>query len=413
MPSFCLGAYLSLKLDNSKASAKTKRIGIIFTSTFLARSNIFYWDFMRILHFYKTYYPDTVGGVEQVINQLARASVKLGIDTQVLSLSAERKPATIEMEGHVAHCSKMDFQIASTGFSTSVFSRFSQLIKDVDLIHYHYPWPFMDVVHFASRVKIPTIVTYHSDIIRQKTLLKLYQPLKNRFLNSVDRIVATSPNYMETSPVLDRYRDKTSVIPIGLDNSTYAKTSPEVLSKWQEKFGTRFFLFVGMLRYYKGLHILLDAMKDTTYPVVIVGAGPLEEELKAQATRLGLQHIYFTGMLQNEDKAALLELCYAVLFPSHLRSEAFGISLLEGAMYGKPMISSEIGTGTSFINIDKETGLVVKPSDAHAFREAMQFLWDSPQVAEKMGRCAKERYMALFTADQMAASYAELYKNLL
>lgn len=368
---------------------------------------------MRILHFYKTYYPDTVGGVEQVINQLARASVNLGIHTQVLSLSAERVPATIEMEGHLAHRSKMDFQVASTGFSVSVFSRFAQLIKDVDVIHYHYPWPFMDLVHFASRVKKPTVVTYHSDIIRQKTLLKFYGPLKNRFLSSVDRIVATSPNYMETSHVLDRYRDKTSVIPIGLDNSTYSKASPQLLAKWREKFGKRFFLFVGMLRYYKGLHILLDAMKDTTYPVVIVGSGPLETELKAHAARLGLKNIYFTGMLQNDDKAALLELCYAVLFPSHLRSEAFGISLLEGAMYGKPMISSEIGTGTSYINIDQETGLVVKPSDPYAFKQAMQFLWENPQVAEKMGEQAKKRYLTLFTADQMAASYATLYKKLL
>jgi rhamnosyl/mannosyltransferase len=307
----------------------------------------------------------------------------------------------------------MDFQIASTGFSLSVFSRFAQLTKEIDIIHYHYPWPFMDLVHFATRVKIPTVVTYHSDIIRQKTLLKLYRPLKNRFLASVDGIVATSPNYMETSPVLERYRDKTSVIPIGLDNSTYPKTSPKLLAKWQEKFGKRFFLFVGMLRYYKGLHILLDALKDTMYPVVIVGSGPLETELKAHAARLGLQNIHFTGMLQNEDKAVLLELCYAVVFPSHLRSEAFGISLLEGAMYGKPMISSEIGTGTSFINIDQETGLVVKPGDSHAFKKAMQFLWENPFAAEKMGIEAKKRYLRLFTAEQMASSYAELYRKLL
>lgn len=368
---------------------------------------------MRILHFYKTYYPDSVGGVEQVINQLARASVNLGVHTEVLSLSSDQYPRSIEIDGHLAHRSKMSFQIASTGFSLSVFSRFSQLIKEVDVIHYHYPWPFMDLVHFAARVKIPTVVTYHSDIIRQKTLLKFYRPLKNRFLTSVDRIVATSPNYLETSHVLERYRDKTTVIPIGLDNSTYPKTSPQLLAKWQERFGKRFFLFVGMLRYYKGLHILLDALKDTGYPVVIVGSGPLETELKEHAARLGLQNIYFTGMLQNEDKAALLELCYAVVFPSHLRSEAFGISLLEGAMYGKPMISSEIGTGTSFINIDQETGLVVKPSDPQAFREALQFLWDNPLAAEKMGMQAKKRYLALFTADQMAAGYVGLYKDLL
>ena len=402
-----------------KADAKNTRIGIIFDD-YLNRfkrseSDLLLnkWNVMRILHFYKTYYPDSVGGTEKVINQLARAVVKLGIHTDVLSLSSGRVEPTIEIDGHRVHRVPRTFQIASTGFSLSAFSRFVQLTKEVDLIHYHYPWPFMDLVHFAARVKIPTVVTYHSDIIRQKTLLKFYNPLKNRFLSSVDRIVATSPNYLETSPVLARYRDKTVVIPIGLDKATYPVVTPQLLAKWRERIGKRFFLFVGMLRYYKGLHILLDALKDTDYPVVIVGSGPIETELKAHAARMGLQNVYFTGMLPDEDKVALLELCYAVVFPSHLRSEAFGISLLEGAMYGKPMISSEIGTGTSFINIDQETGLVVKSSDPIALRDAMRFLWENPLVAEQMGLEAGRRYLELFTANQMAASYAELYKSLL
>ena len=368
---------------------------------------------MRILHFYKTYYPDSIGGTEQVINQLARSIMPLGFQIDVLSLSPKPAAPTLEIDGHLVHRVKTDFQIASPGFSMAAFKRFAQLAKQVDLIHYHYPWPFMDVVHFASRVKKPTVVTYHSDIIRQKTLLKFYRPLKHRFLSSVDRIVATSPNYFETSHVLSHYRDKTVVIPIGLERNTYPKASPALLDKWRDRIGKRFFLFVGMLRYYKGLHILLDALKDTDYPVVIVGAGPIETELKAHAVRIGLQNIYFTGALSEEDKAALLELCYAVVFPSHLRSEAFGISLLEGSMYGKPMISSEIGTGTSFINIDQKTGLVVKPSDPAAFRNAMTHLWENPKVAEAMGHEAAKRYQELFTANQMAASYAELYKSLI
>jgi hypothetical protein len=101
-----------------------------------------------------------------------------------------------------------------------------------------------------------------------------------------------------------------------------------------------------------------------------------------------------------------------VAFPSHLRSEAFGISLLEGAMYGKPMISSEIGTGTTYINIDGETGLVVPPSDPQAFGEAMRTLWDNPELAQAMGKRAEARYWELFTAEQMARSYTALYHEL-
>ena len=320
---------------------------------------------------------------------------------------------SIEFNGYWTHRAHLDFQLASTGFSLSVIRQFSRLAKKADVIHYHFPWPFMDVVHFVTGVKKPTIVTYHSDIIRQKELLFIYRPLMNRFLGSVDRIVATSPNYRATSQVMVRYSDKTSVIPIGLDKATYPKPSQDRMKYWSERLGGKFFLFIGVIRYYKGLHILLSASKGTDYPIVIVGAGPIEQQLKIEVTRLGLERVHFLGFLPDEDKVALLTLCYSVVFPSHLRSEAFGISLLEGAMYGKPLISSEIGTGTTFINIANETGLVVPPSDPIALREAMQYLWQHPEQAAIMGKKAQERYWRLFTAERMVNSYVDLYKELM
>lgn len=367
---------------------------------------------MRVLHFYKTSFPDTVGGVEQVIYQLARGASKLGVKTDVLSLAPGRVARTIEMEGYLAHRARLDLQIASTGFSVSALWRFAQLARAADVIHYHFPWPFMDMVHFATRVGKPTLVTYHSDIIRQKRLLKLYRPLKRKFLASMDRIVATSPNYLATSDVLERFSDKVTVIPYGLDKATYPAPTPERLQFWRERLGPDFFLFVGVLRYYKGLSILLDAAQGTHFPIVIVGAGPIERELKEQAARLGLHNIHFLGHLPDADKSALLTLCHGVVFPSHLRSEAFGISLLEGAMYGKPMISSEIGTGTTFINIGGETGLVIPPSDPAALRQAMCQLWDHPEQAAEMGKRAEARYWSHFTAEQMVKSYVELYRQL-
>ena len=185
---------------------------------------------MRVLHFYKTSFPDTMGGVEQVINQIARGANKLGVKTDVLSLTPKRVPRTIEIDGYLAHRARQNVQIASTGFSMSAFLRFAQLAKKADVIHYHFPWPFMDLVHFATMVKKPTVVTYHSDIIRQKHLLKIYRPLKWKFLGSVSRIVATSPNYLMTSDVLAKFSHKVSVIPIGLDKTTYPEPSSEKLA---------------------------------------------------------------------------------------------------------------------------------------------------------------------------------------
>jgi len=366
----------------------------------------------RVLHFYKTSFPDTGGGIEQVINQIARGCVKLGIQVDVLSLTANKDIRTIEIDGYLAHRASLDFQIASTGFSISAFWRFYQLAKQADIIHYHYPWPFMDVVHFAMRVCKPTVVTYHSDIIRQVHLNKLYRPLKRQFLKSMTRIVATSPNYVATSTILAKFKDNVNVIPIGLDKATYPVVETERIAFWKEKVGPKFFLFVGLIRYYKGLHILLEAAQGTDYPIVIVGAGPIESELKAQVAQLGLSNIHFLGYQSDEDKVALLTLSYAVVFPSHLRSEAFGVSLLEGAMYGKPMISSEIGTGTTYINIADETGLVVPPSDPLALRQAMTYLWEHPKQAADMGRRAELRYKKYFTADRMVKSYVDLYREL-
>ncbi|PQO89390.1 glycosyl transferase family 1 [Massilia phosphatilytica] len=367
---------------------------------------------MRVLHFYKTYFPDSVGGVEQVIRQMCVGTGRLGITNQVLSLSRDRRLEPFDYEGHTVHRVPLNFEVASNAVSVQAIGKLARMAAEADVVHYHFPWPFMDMAHFLARIDKPTVVTYHSDIVRQKALLKLYQPLKHRFLESVDTIVATSPNYLASSAVLDRYRDKTRVITFGLDKSSYPEPDQARMDHWRARVGPKFFLFVGVLRYYKGLHILLDAVAGTDYPVVIVGAGPIEAELKAHAKRLGLKRVQFVGAVDDLDKAALLKLCYAVPFPSHLRSEAFGISLLEGAMYGKPMISSEIGTGTTYINVHGETGLVVPPSDHVALRAAMQQLWNDPRMAQEMGQRAEARYWQLFTSAQMADNYARLYQEL-
>lgn len=368
---------------------------------------------MKVLHFYKTYYPLSYGGVEQVIYQLASGSDGYGVESTVLTLSPNKVSRVTQVNGHSVHRCHSNFQIASTDFSLSAFFRFNELAKTADIIHYHFPWPFMDLVHLASKVKKPSVVTYHSDIVKQKNLLKLYRPIKNKFLESVDTIVATSPNYRATSVPLQRFQDKVEVIPIGIDRGLYPQQNDSRRQYWINILGNKFFLFIGVLRYYKGLHILLDALVLSDLPTVIIGAGPVEYELKVKAESLGLKNITFLGQVSEEDKVAILGLSYAVLFPSHLRSEAFGISLLEGAMFSRPMISSEIGTGTSYINIDQETGIVVPPSSPQDLNIAMTYLWNNPEVAAKMGINAVGRYEKLFTAKKMCQAYAALYRRLI
>ncbi|MGK4329250.1 glycosyltransferase family 4 protein [Lonsdalea quercina] len=366
---------------------------------------------LKVLHFYKTYYPDTFGGVEQVIFQLSETVSGRDISVTTLTLTPRGNIDAGVVGSHSSYYSKTSFEVASTPFSFNAIRKFRKLAEQADIIHYHFPYPFMDILHFISGVRKPSIVSYHSDIVKQKFALKIYSPLMNKFLSSVDYIVASSPNYLASSSTLQKFSSKVKVIPYGLDRNLYQSVGAERLDYWRKRLGERFFLFVGAFRYYKGLDVLLNAMEGVDYPLAIVGIGSLESELRKQAEDLGLKNTHFLGLLSEEDKIALLQLCCGVVFPSHLRSEAFGITLLEGAMYAKPLISCEIGTGTTYINIDGETGIVVPPEDPGALRLAMTTLWENPLLAKDYGEKALARFNRLFTSEKMAQSYIELYQE--
>lgn len=372
---------------------------------------------MRVLHVFKTYYPDSYGGVEQVIRQIATSSAAHGVECRVFALSRHtREVRTLWADGVAVVQVPCTIELASTPFSFRALGPFHQAVAWADIVHYHFPWPFGDVLHMLARPKKPTLLTYHSDIVKQRVLLQFYKPLQHHFLSSVQAIVATSPNYVATSSTLQKYKDKVTVIPIGLRESGYPRAEQARIDMWRQRVGEGFFLFVGVLRYYKGLHVLIDSLsvsRPDTLPVqvVIVGSGPEEEALRRQAAGLGLNNVHFLGALPDEDKIALLRLSLAVVFPSHLRSEAYGITLVEGAMCGKPLISAEIGTGSSFVNVHGETGLVVPPRDPHALRSAMNRLAASPEEAARLGRGARQRFEAIFTAERMTASYVDLYRR--
>ncbi|QXZ80898.1 glycosyltransferase [Rhizobium sp. L51/94] len=367
---------------------------------------------MRVLHFFKTYYPDSFGGVERTIHAIAKGSLAHGIHSNVLSLSREPFANTLEFDGHMAYKAKLDFEFASTGFSLEAISKFKELTAEADIVHYHFPWPFMDLVHMLHPPGKPSIVTYHSDIVKQKFLLRLYKPLMHRFLGSIDCIVATSPNYANSSEVLRRYSDKTEVIPIGLDESDYPRASEEIKASWKARFPEPFFLFVGVLRYYKGLHTLIEAAENVHAGILIAGEGPMGEELKQQTKRAGLSNVHFLGPVGDVDKAALLELCTAFVFPSHLRSEAYGLSLVEAAMFGKPMITCELGTGTSFVNKDGKTGTVVPPRDAVALANAMKMYLQNSDVLSSHAHGAMTRFRTELGSKNMVKRYCEAYKKI-
>lgn len=368
---------------------------------------------LKVLQFFRTYLPVTHGGIEEAIRQICLATAKHGVEQRVLTLAPVDQVQTLELpEARVIQV-PLQWEPSSCSMGLATFGAYREQAEWADVINIHYPWPFADMVHLLSGVNKPVVVTYHSDIIRQRKLEALYAPVRHLFLSKVDRLIATSPDYLSSSPVLRRYADKCEIIPLGLEPATYSEPEPATLEAARREYGEGFFLFVGVLRYYKGLHVLLEAAAQSGLPVVIAGSGPEEARLKQQAQKLGVTNVVFAGFVSDDLKAALFTLCRAVVFPSFLRSEAFGVTLLEGQLYSRALISCDIGTGTSFVNQHGETGLVVPPKDAPALSAAMHKLNDAPQLASTMGEAGRRRLLELFSGEQVGREYSRVYRDVL
>lgn len=368
---------------------------------------------MKVLHFYRTYFPETQGGLEEAIRQICKATRPLGVESRVLTLAPVSEPRQIDLPEATVYQYPLQAELASCSVGFSLFKAYRHLSQWADLVHIHYPWPFADLVYLVSGSKTPVLLTYHSDVVRQKTLDWIYSPLRTLFLSKVDRIIATSPSYVETSPVLGRYKHKTSVIPLGLDPDMISAPSMVELNAVEAKYGKDFFFFVGVLRPYKGLRYLLEAACRAPFNVVIAGSGPEEETLKRTAHKLALSNVTFCGRVSDERKAALIQLSRAIVFPSCMRSEAFGVTLLEGAAMAKPLISCELGTGTSYVNQDGETGYIVPPRAPAPLRDAMMKLYLDPNQARQLGEGAKRRFENLFSAEKLGRFHKAEYERLL
>ncbi len=368
---------------------------------------------IRVLQIYRTYFPESQGGLEESIRQLCLATQTLGVENTIFALARNPVPAEMTLpEGQLVRA-KSWFEIASCNFGTwEAVQRCRAAAEQCDIIQIHYPWPYADLLLPLIRTRHqPVLVTYVSDIVRQKGLGRLYAPLRRYLLGQAKKIVVSSPNYGRSSDVLADLQDKLVCIPHCLD--AVPASDPERVAKWRARLGTDFFLFIGVLRYYKGLDYLLDAANQVDAPIVILGDGPEGKRLQQEAQDSGLSNVQFLGALNDADKHAILTLCRAIVFPSHLRSEAFGMTLLEGAQAAKPLICCEISTGTTWINRDGETGLVVPPEDAGALAKAMNTLANDDALCARLGAGARTRWLAHFSPAVVGQAYRALYDELL
>lgn len=369
---------------------------------------------MKVLHVFKTYYPDTHGGTEQFIHQLAHQTQLMGVENTVFTLSRTPAGGPVMVRGIKVIQALETGNHFSMPWSWRAFSVFKRLAQESDVIHFHHPWPFADLLYLLMARKKPAIVTYHLDLMRSSWVLALYRPLMRCFFHYVRAVVCTSDAYIQSSLFLRPFVHKTTAIPIGIEEASYPRVVPDVQRKWSEQLGEGFALFMGAFRYYKGLPDLMQACANSPIQLVVLGAGPLQNRIHALARELQLgDRVRFVGAVNDEDKMAILSLAGVVVLPSSSRAEAFGITLLEGMMASKPLISTELYTATSWVNQDQQTGLVVPANQPQKLREALMFFATNPQRGQEMGRLGRQRFEQLFTAKRMGHSYHELYRSIL
>ncbi|WP_306549239.1 glycosyltransferase [Desulfobulbus sp.] len=373
---------------------------------------------IQVLHVYRTYFPDPPGGLQEAIRQIALATTDYGISNVIFSLSKRPHPSIISdrPEGQVVRCRSWAAPASCDLGGPSAVHKFRQLSRDANLVIYHFPWPFGDILHILGGLNRPSAILYHSDIVRQRFLGAAYKPLMWRTLNSMNAIIATSPNYVHTSPVLSHsaIRDKIHIIPLGIQEQSYPQHGDSrILQRLRLDKSTPFFLFIGALRYYKGLHFLLQAAQTLNAKIIIAGSGPERERLDTLATDLALKNVIFSGHVSDQEKVTLLLHCRALILPSHLRSEAFGMSLIEAAMLGRPLITCEIGTGTSYVNAHGESGLVVPPANPEALANAMESLINNNLLTKQLGVGARMRYEKFFSGAALGQAYSLLFQKLI
>lgn len=372
---------------------------------------------MRVLHIYRTYFPDPPGGLHEAMRQIALATRSYDVEARVFALSPTPEPKQLEHSGIAVTRARSWAAPASCDLGgPDALRQFAAASDWADVIHFHFPWPFADVMDLLVRPAKAKVMTYHSDVVRQRFLGALYRPLMLRTLKQMDRVVATSSPYAKTSPILSQSvpSERLRVIPLGIDESTCGtKAASPLPARLGLDHKKPFFLFVGVLRYYKGLHILVEAAAQVQATIVIAGSGPEEERLRTQATHAGIKNIVFAGQVTEEEKVALLKGCLAFVLPSHLRSEAYGMVLVEASIFSKPMITCEIGTGTSFVNLHQETGLVISPESPQALAQAMNTLLSDDALVRCYGQGARQRYEAICSAPALGKAYADLYREVL
>ena len=365
----------------------------------------------RVLHLYKDIFPPVYGGIEVVMGKLASHQVEKGWDVTV----AVSGPADREWS------EKVGVEVISVGEWTRVLSNpvslgFLKVLRreDYDALHLHLPCPTVVLsTLLAGKRNVPWFASYQSDIVRQKITGALYTPFQLRFLSQCERIFVSSPPLLQTSPVLQRVQDRCRVVPLGISSERLSKSDQDEGNRIRADYPDRpIILFVGRFRSYKGLNILLRAMDEVDATLLVVGSGTSAQVRETRTIAAGLKHpdrVRFLGTVSRLEP--ILAAGDLFCLPSTHRAEAFGYVLLEAFRAGLPAVTTELGTGTSYVNQDGVTGYVAPPRNPKALAEALNKAITDPTHLRELGIAARNRVEKEFGLEKMVDDILDSYTS--
>lgn len=374
---------------------------------------------MRVLQFGKYWRKE--GGIETHVKTLCKTLAVAGADVVNLVSSINHKGDRFQSDGYTVVESPRLGVLFSTSIALRMLTDARRLHaeKAFDLIHLHFPEPMSHLVSLALPAHIPRVITWHSDIVKQRRVLKLYKPFQTKEINRSKAIVAaTRTHFTSSTQIPPNYPDSQKhVIPFGID-FTRLDLTPQISAKAKAirlKARGKFVVFAfGRHVEYKGFDVLLNALQHADIYLILGGEGPLTPQLKAQAQKLGIAaQVTLSGRLSEEAAAACYHACDVFCLPSVTPNEAFGIVQIEAMACGKPVICSQLNNGVNEINPHMQTGLTVPTSDPIALAKAINQLRDNPTLATSLGRTAQQHARNKFSTENMITQHLALYEKVI
>lgn len=373
----------------------------------------------RVLHFGR-YFSIELGGIPRHVGSLLPGlSNQFAVDNLVASTG--RHSEHFQVAGYSIYQAGVLGTLASTAISPAMARLARQLDARhrYDIIHLHFPDPMSHLAAMAMPLgKRKLVISWHSDILRQKLPLVFYRPLQQRILERADAIIIPTPKHSTSSTQLTGVpANKLHVIPYGLDYAPYLDPAAAAGAALRAKYGQRPLIFsVGRHVYYKGFDTLVRAMVHVRPDALLLlgGTGPLSGKLRqqAEAARLG-ERIVFTGYIPESRLPAYYHAADVFCMPSVQQTEAFGLVQLEAMACGKPVVCGELDNGVTWVNRAGETGLVVPPGDPIALAAALDQLLDDAELRGRLGHAARQRALEEFSLEHMINGTTALYRGLL